>query len=210
MHVILQYNKSDTNFALTLQNTSNSESSGSEWECSAKKTNTPQNPHFSVTSYDAGHSLKLKLAAVPPRKGSCAKKALPNVKKKNVENSKIKGKLNKTKKLSSSSSSCSKCSSDSSSEDDLPLKVVSKAVSRKAIQPKATSVCDEHVNRDVKDARGAKDKQNAKVPNVKKNKSEDVSEGPHTRGRGRPRAKVSGIVSFGKHSRFLLLFKYLV
>lgn len=191
-----------------LQNSSSSDSSRSEWECSDAKQSASRKAHFSVTSCDTG--LKLKIAAIPPRKVSPKRTSKPSVKKK-LTNSKSQSKertpVKKKSQLSdttSSSESCSKCSSDSSSDDDLPLKAVSKSLPSKcsaksATKVKSTAKIDEEGRKpcDLKD-NGAKinnkEKQCGSKNNsiVKKTKSDESSHDvPLKRGRGRPRTKVS-------------------
>lgn len=116
------------------ENSSTSDSSRSEWECSDSKQSASRKAHFSVTSCDTG--LKLKIAAIPQRKVSPKRTNKPSVKKKltNKGQSKDRTPVKKKSQLSdttSSSESCSKCSSDSSSDDDLPLKAVSKSLPSK-------------------------------------------------------------------------------
>ena len=63
-----------------LQNSSSSESSGSDWKCSGNKQANNRKAQFSVTSCDTG--LKLKIAAIQPRKPTPKKTVKPSVKKK--------------------------------------------------------------------------------------------------------------------------------
>lgn len=161
-----------------------------------------------MTSCDTG--LKLKIAAIPQRKVSPKRTAKPSVKKKvntnKSQQSKDRTPVKKKSQLSdttSSSESCSKCSSDSSSDDDLPLKAVSKTLppkcsvkssakvkSNKADTDEGRKLCD------IKDNGtkvNNKDKQSASKTNVnvKKTKSDDSNhETTLKRGRGRPRTKV--------------------
>lgn len=114
--------------------------------------------------------------------------------------------MKKKKQLSESSSSsdsCSKCSSDCSSDDDLPLKTVSKLLPQKGSQklpvakvknPTSKSgTNDENSSDDKETLSKAKEKACAsRATVVKKVKSEDQSnEAVVKRGRGRPRTKVS-------------------
>ncbi|KAH9629794.1 hypothetical protein HF086_009921 [Spodoptera exigua] len=188
------------------ENSSSSESSRSEWECSDAKQSASRKAHFSVTSCDTG--LKLKIAAIPPRKVSPKRTSKPSVKKK-LTNNKNQGKdrtpVKKKSQLSdttSSSESCSKCSSDSSSDDDLPLKAVSKSLPSKCSAKTPTKLKSTNKN-DIEDGRKLcevkdsgtkvnKDKQCASksISNVRKTKS-DESTHDMKRGRGRPRTKVS-------------------
>lgn len=191
-------------------------SSGSDWECSGAKQGAGHKPHFSVTSCDTG--LKLKIAAIPPRKVT-TKKGKPSVKKKTAESTpkqtkaikdrpavKKKGK-SQLSETSTSSESCSKCSSDSSSDDDLPLKAVSKALAPKGspqakntkntLAAKSDSDEDKRTgdNKDNASKTNNKDKTSASKTNsivVKKTKSDESShDSTVKRGRGRPRTKVS-------------------
>lgn len=199
------------NIFFKLQNSTSSDTSGSDWECSSVKQSSLRKPHFSVTSCDTG--LKLKIAAVPPRKVSPKKVAKPTVKKKNdstpdplKERTVVKKKKNELSETSSSSESCSRCSSDSSSEDDLPLKTVSKSlplkVSPQKAQVKTTknptikseSEEEKKVTDDIKDnvLKVCKEKSVLKTNNiVKKTKSDENNDTGAKRGRGRPRSKVS-------------------
>ncbi|CAH2049302.1 unnamed protein product, partial [Iphiclides podalirius] len=198
------------------ENSSSSDSSGSDWQCSGPKQSSVCKPHFSVTSCDTG--LKLKIAAIPPRKVSPKKIVRPVAKKKPEEDSKsavtkdkVGVKKSQLSDTSSSSESCSKCSSDSSSDDDLPLKAVKKTLPTKCSPQKGTlqkgrnvtvkSESDEHrlSSDDVKDV-SKKDKDKSGVfkvnSNVKKNKSEDSNQAsPVKRGQGRQRSKVSLVIS---------------
>lgn len=192
---------------LYLQNSSSSDSSGSDWECSGNKPSAAHKPHFSVTSCDTG--LKLKIAAIP-RKAPTKQKSPKAVKKKNdSENPEkpAKEKPGGKKKAqltdsSSSSESCSKCSSDSSSDDDVPLKTVSKGLMSKSVQKNAKSKkSDSEEERRCGDKDSApkvnsKDKQSATKTTVKKTKDEPPPETTVKRGRGRPRTKVSYLCMF--------------
>lgn len=190
-----------------LQNSSSSDSSRSEWECSDSKQSANRKPHFSVTSCDTG--LKLKIAAIQPRKLSPKRTAKPSVKKKATNNkpqNKDRPPLKKKSQLSdtsTSSESCSKCSSDSSSDDDIPLKAVSKNLPPKCAAKTPTktkqnnkSDIDEGRKQCVKDNGtkvNNKDKQGASKANnsVKKTKGDESNHDTTKRGRGRPRTKVS-------------------
>ena len=193
---------------MILQNSTSSDSTRSEWECSDAKQSASRKAHFSVTSCDTG--LKLKIAAIPPRKVSPKRTSKPSVKKKltnNKSQSKERTPVKKKSQLSdttSSSESCSKCSSDSSSDDDLPLKAVSKSLPSKcsaktSTKVKSTSKIDSEESRKPCDSKDTgtklnnKDKQCASKTNVnvKKTKSDESSHEPLKRGRGRPRTKVS-------------------
>lgn len=197
---------------MKLQNSSSSVSSRSEWECSDSKQSPNRKAHFSVTSCDTG--LKLKIAAIPPRKVSPKSTTKPNaaVLKKVTNNktlSKDKSTLKKKSQLSdstSSSDSCSKCSSDSSSDDDIPLKTVSKNLPSKCAAKTPTkaklsnkSDIDEGRKQcDVKDNVtnvNNKDKQSAtKTNNVKKAKNDEANHDTTLkRTRGRLKSKVSYI-----------------
>lgn len=200
-----------------LQHSSSSDSSGSDWECSGAKQGTTHKPHFSVTSCDTG--LKLKIAAIPPRKVPTKKGTA--VKKKPVDSTlktskatkdrptvKKKGK-SQLSETSTSSESCSKCSSDSSSDDDLPLKAVSKSLASKGSPLKTPSKStknnsnksdsdEDKTTGDSKDnasKTNIKDKNSAAKTNstvVKKTKSDETShDSTVKRPRGRPRTKVS-------------------
>lgn len=194
------------------QNTSSSESSGSDWECSGAKQSSARKPQFSVTSCDTG--LKLKIAAVP-RKGTPKRtNTKPTVKKKTEDSplkiaTTCKDKSTVTKKKSqlsdttSSSESC-KCTSDSSSDDDIPLKTVSKSLPSKCSPQKSTKATkisqksdseDDDRLTNVKDKvskSNSKDRQSASRSKVvQKTKSEESNEGPVKRQGGRLRNKVS-------------------
>ncbi|CAB3244625.1 unnamed protein product [Arctia plantaginis] len=170
-----QDSSGDTDSNSDSENSSSSASSRSEWECSDSKLSPNRKAHFSVTSCDTG--LKLKIAAIPPRKLSDS---------------------------SSSSDSCSKCSSNSSSDDDIPLKTVSKNLPSKCAaktppKVKQTNKSDNDEGRkqcDVKDNTtniNNKDKPSAtKTNNVKKTKSgESNHDTTLKRSRGRPRTKLA-------------------
>lgn len=163
-------------------------------------------PHFSVTSCDTG--LRLKIAAIPPRKVSPKRSAKPSVKTKpsevtETQKSKVKKKPSKLSDSSSSSESCSKCSSDSSSDDDLPLKIVSKSLPKCSPQKASTNTKnstvksgsddEKRLSDTVKDIKATKDKPGASKTNaVKKTKSDETVPATEVKkGRGRPRTKVS-------------------
>lgn len=158
--------------------------------------------------------MKLKIAAIPPRKVAPKKVGVkPSVKKKPVDIPSQAGKSNKEKPAvkkkgksqlsdtTSSSESC-KCSSDSSSDDDVPLKAVSKTLPAKSSPQKVgknVKVESEEDRRSEKDSLSKtnnKDKQctpKTNNTNVKKTKSDEANqETAVRRGRGRPRTKVSG------------------
>lgn len=205
---------------MLLQNSSSSDSSGSDWECSGPKQSSICKPHFSVTSCDTG--LKLKIAAIPPRKVSPKKTTRPLVKKKPEEDTKnivtkekvgVKKKKSQLSDTSSSSDSCSKCSSDDcSSDDDIPLKAVKKTLPSKCSLQKTTSKTgrnvavksesDEHKNssddvKDISSKKDAKDKPGVLKANsnVKKTKSEESNQdSPVKRSQGQQRSKVSVII----------------
>ncbi|CAH2087500.1 unnamed protein product [Euphydryas editha] len=185
------------------EKSTSSGSSGSDWECSGNKQSNTRKPHFSVTSSDTG--LKLKIAAIPPRKSTPNKTIKPSVKKKPNEvpskPSKDKPVKKQVSESSSSSESCSKCSSDSSSEDDLPLKTVKKNLPVKC-SPQKTKTTKNIIKSDsdeefceIKDTSKNKDKScNLKTNvNVKKTKSDDTNNDTNVkRGQGRPRSKLQG------------------
>lgn len=182
------------------QKSTSSGSSGSDWECSGNKQSNTRKPHFSVTSCDTG--LKLKIAAIPPRKSTPKKTVKPSVKKKPNEVSAKSPKDKPVKKQvsasSSSSESCSKCSSDSSSEDDLPLKTVKKNLPSKCSPQKTKSKffikSDSDEETCEKDSAKSKEKScsSKTIVNVKKIKSDDTNNDTNVkRGVGRPRSKVS-------------------
>lgn len=192
-----------------LQNTSSSDTSASDWECSGAKQGTTRKPHFSVTSCDTG--LKLKIAAVPRKVTNKKSAKLPakNKGSKSLKALKDRAALKK-KQISSSSSSesCSKCSSGSSSDDDIPLKTVSKLLPQKCSPQKTKSGKSSTVKSESEDDRKceeakeaasrSKDKPCASRSNstvVKKTKSEEPVETVVKRGRGRPRTKVSDVES---------------
>ncbi|KOB67486.1 Uncharacterized protein OBRU01_19641 [Operophtera brumata] len=186
---------------------SNSEDSNSE--CSGSEQSTTRKPHFSVTSSDTG--LKLKIAAIP-RKVTTKKSAKPTVKNKESKSLKALKERAAVKKpqvsSSSSSESCSKCSSDSSSDDDLPLKTVSKSLPQKCSPQKtkpgknttlkSESDDDQKCNEELKETVSrSKDKPCASrtiSTVVKKPKAEETAETTVKRGRGRPRTKVSAFL----------------
>lgn len=197
-------------FVFYIQNSSSSDTSGSDWECSGTKQNSAHKPHFSVTSCDTG--LKLKIAAIP-RKVKPKKASKPSVKKKGetsegtsktTKNARKKTTPTKKKQLSDSSSStgCSKCSSESSSDDDIPLKAVSKTLPTKCSPQKTAETLKNNVksgseedrrsseDKDTASKTSNKDKPSAKTKVVQKTKSDESSEVKRTR--GRPRTKVSG------------------
>ncbi|GBP07666.1 hypothetical protein EVAR_2784_1 [Eumeta japonica] len=199
------------------ENSSNSDSSSSDRECTSKDSNKTCKPHFSVTSCDTG--LKLKIAAIPRKaatkntgRTSTVKKRSDDTtankcqnNKKEVAKTPVKGKIkSQLSESSTSSGSCSKCSSDSSSEDDLPLKTVSKQLppkrNNRITKTTKNTLRDSDSdnpkkNNDCKDnqKQTPKEKQNAVKPvnnNSKKGKCENnTQETPIKRGRGRPRTK---------------------
>ncbi|KPI99648.1 hypothetical protein RR46_02562 [Papilio xuthus] len=193
------------------ENSSSSDSSGSDWECTGSKQGSTRKPHFSVTSCDTG--LKLKIAAIPPRKVSPKKTLRPLGKKKSEEESKttntkekdVKKKKSQLSDTSSSSEVCSKCSSDSSSEDDLPLKAVKKTLPAKCSPQKSVksgrnsgvkSDSDGHRHssddKDVASKKDAKDKSSAfkNNSNVKKTKSDDGTQDTTAKRGQRQRTKL--------------------
>ncbi|OWR44376.1 hypothetical protein KGM_208027 [Danaus plexippus plexippus] len=186
------------------ENGSSSESSGSDWKCTGNKQSISRKPHFSVTSCDTG--LKLKIAAIQPRKAT-PKKAVKPVVKKPSEQKKTKEVI-KELSDSSSSSECSKCSSNSSSEDDLPLKTVKKNLPAKS-QQKTTakrntikSDSDDHC--DAKDSSKIKEKPCTSKSNVsvKKTKSVDGCYDSNTkrapaRQKSKPSKKAEYIIELG-------------
>lgn len=198
-------------FQYWFQNTSSSESSGSDWECSGAKESSARKPQFSVTSCDTG--LKLKIAAVP-RKGTPKRNTKPTVKKKiddiplkitktSKDKSTVKKKKSQLSDTTSSSESC-KCTSDSSSDDDIPLKTVSKSLPSKCSPQKFTKgTKTSQKSESEDDARlsividkvsksNSKDRQSASRSKVvQKTKSEESNEGPVKRPGGRLRNKVS-------------------
>lgn len=192
------------------QNSSSSDTSASDWQYTGSKQSTTRKPHFSVTSCDTG--LKLKIAAIP-RKVTTKKSAKPTVKNKEPKSLKALKERAAVKKTqvscSSSSESCSKCSSDSSSDDDLPLKTVSKSLPQKfspqktkpgkSTTLKSESDDDRKCREELKEAASrTKDKPCASRTSstlVKKPKSEETAETTVKRGRGRPRTKVSAFES---------------
>ncbi|CAG9790966.1 unnamed protein product [Diatraea saccharalis] len=211
------------------EHSSSSNSSGSEWECSDVKQGSAHKPHFSVTSCDTG--LKLKIAAIPPRKVANKKNVKPFVKKKTIDNTpktpkavKDKPPIKKNHKslltTSSSSDSCSKCSSDSSSEDDLPLKTVSKLLQPKGSPLKSSAkttpniICksdsDDKEELDCNTSKTNKDKNSipkTSDPVVKKTKSDEVvNDVIVKRGRGRPKTKRVLPIDHKKIGNLQLLF----
>jgi hypothetical protein len=195
-----------------LQHSSTSESSGSDWECSGAKQSSAHKPHFSVTSCDTG--LKLKIAAIPRKSAknntnSSKRKTTDNTPKKGaIDRPAVKKKLKSQLSSSSSSESCSKCSSDSSTDDDLPLKAVSKSLQPKGSPLKTgkhaksnTSIKSDSDEDKRSDSKDNVSKVNCKSsvaktnnPAVKKTKSDEISnEVTVKRGRGRPRTKVSTV-----------------
>lgn len=153
------------------------------------------------------------------------KKGAPSVKKKTSESIPKQTKTTKDRpavkkkgksqlsETSTSSESCSKCSSDSSSDDDLPLKAVSKLLAPKGspLKPsgknaKNSSTVKSDSDNDKKTCekdnapKTSKEKNSASKTNctvVKKTKSEDCShDSTVKRGRGRPRTKVSVLCIF--------------
>lgn len=197
-----------------LQNSSSSDSTESDWECSGAKQSTARKPHFSVTSSDTG--LKLKIAAIPPRKLPAKKTAKPQTpqnknetviaktEKAGKEKPNVKKKKSQLSESSLSSESCSKCSSDSSSEDDLPLKAVSKTLPNRNTQKNAKTVKSNSLKSDSDGSRDYENKDTLAKGNVKEkpgpskttfkkaNKSDEPpQEAAVKRGRGRPRTKVS-------------------
>lgn len=143
--------------------------------------------------------MKLKIAAIQPRKPTPKKTVKPSVKKKlNETKTKDKNEKQKLSESSSSSDSCSKCSSDSSSEDDLPLKAVKKNLPSKCSPQKPLKsrnviksdsdeeLCDNKDNVKIKD----KPSSSKTIVNVKKNKSEESTDNNVKKAPGR-RTKVS-------------------
>ncbi|CAB3253522.1 unnamed protein product [Arctia plantaginis] len=205
-----QDSSGDTDSNSDSENSSSSASSRSEWECSDSKLSPNRKAHFSVTSCDTG--LKLKIAAIPPRKVSpkritkpstAAKKKVTNNETQSKDRPSLKNK-SQLSDSSSSSDSCSKCSSNSSSDDDIPLKTVSKNLPSKCAaktppKVKQTNKSDNDEGRkqcDVKDNTtniNNKDKPSAtKTNNVKKTKSgESNHDTTLKRSRGRPRTKLA-------------------
>ncbi|KAI8434386.1 hypothetical protein MSG28_012432 [Choristoneura fumiferana] len=196
------------------QNSSSSESSGSDWECSGAKQTSAAKPHFSVTSCDTG--LRLKIAAIPPRKVSPKRSAKPSVKTKpsevtETQKSKVKKKPSKLSDSSSSSESCSKCSSDSSSDDDVPLKIVSKSLPKCSPQKaskntknstvKSGSDDEKRLSDAIKDIKATKDKPSASKGNaVKKTKCDETVQATEVKkGRGRPRTKDDSLLKQVDH-----------